>query len=294
MKKNASPPRPCVIRKAVIPAAGLGTRFLPASKAIPKELVPVVDKPVIQYVVEEAVASGITDVIIVLGKGKEAIATHFGRNTELEEALERKGRSEDAAAIRRIAELARFHYVTQETPKGLGDAVLCARDAVGDEPFAVLMGDTLIQAHTPVTRQLVEAYGRYRTSTIAVEEVVLENVSRYGVIRGRRLSEDGDDWSVEDMVEKPSVSEAPSRMAVCSRYVLTPDIFDKLARMPPGKGGEIQLTDALREQAWERPLHAVQVRVTRHDVGNAAGFIKANVLMGLERPGLREGVQRLL
>jgi len=267
------------IRKAVIPAAGFGTRFLPVSKAIPKEMVPVVDRPVIQYVVEEAVASGIEEIIIIVSKGKEAIAAHFSRNEELERYLEKKGRHEDAAVIRAVAECATFRFVEQREMRGLGDAVLCAKDAVGDEPFALLMGDTIVQCEVPVTRQLVEAYGRYGTSVLAVEEIPLEKVSRYGVIRGIRLS---DDWRVEGMVEKPSPEEAPSRLAVCSRYLLTPDIFEKLARTPPGKGGEIQLTDALCLQIVERPIHAVQVHGYRHDVGNAAGFLKANLMLSKE------------
>ena len=264
------------IHKAVIPAAGFGTRFLPVSKAIPKEMVPVVDRPVIQYVVEEAVAAGIEEIIIIVSKGKEAIAAHFSRNEELERYLEAKGRHEDAAVIRAVAECARFRFIEQREMRGLGDAVLCAKEVVGDEPFALLMGDTIIQSEEPVTRQLVEAYKRYGTSVVAVEEAPVEKVSRYGVIRGVRS---GDDWRVEGMVEKPSPAEAPSRLAVCSRYLLTPDIFDKLSRTPPGKGGEIQLTDALCLQIAERPIHAVQVRGYRHDIGNAAGFLKANLML---------------
>lgn len=281
-----------MIRKAVIPAAGFGTRFLPAAKAVPKEMLPVVDKPVIQYVVEEAVAAGITDIIIIISRGKRAIEEHFDRHFELEALLEGKGRGTEAAALRRISELAAIHYVYQPQMRGLGDAVRCARHHVGQEPFAVLLGDTIIEAVQPATRQLVEVYEQVGTSVVAVEEVPLEKVSRYGVIRGEALAERL--WRVDDLVEKPTAAEAPSRLAVCSRYVLTPDIIDKLDRTPAGKGGEVQLTDGLRLQARERPLHACRIEAVRHDIGDAVGFLKANLRLALGRPELREAVARMM
>jgi len=281
-----------MVKKAVIPAAGFGTRFLPAAKAVPKEMLPVVDKPVIQYVVEEAVASGITDLVLVISRGKRAIEEHFDRHAELEALLEARGRGSEAAALRRISEQATIHYVFQPQMRGLGDAVRCARRHVGDEPFAVLLGDTILEAAQAATRQLMEVFGRCGTSVVAVEEVPLERVSRYGVIRGEALDERV--WRVDDMVEKPSPAEAPSRLAVCSRYLLTPDIFDKLDRTPAGKGGEIQLTDALRMQARERPIHACRIEATRHDIGNAAGFLQANLQLALARPDLREAVLAML
>lgn len=281
-----------MIKKAVIPAAGFGTRFLPAAKAVPKEMLPVVDKPVIQYVVEEAVAAGITDIVIVISRGKRAIEEHFDRHAELEAVLEAKGRTDEAAALRRISQQASIHYVFQPQMRGLGDAVRCARHHVGDEPFALLLGDTIIEAGRAATRQLVDVFERYGTSVVAVEEVPLERVSRYGVISGEALDERV--WRVDDMVEKPTPTEAPSRLAVCSRYLLTPDIFEKLDRTPVGKGGEIQLTDALRLQAHERPIHACCLEATRHDIGNVTGFLKANLKLALARPELRDAVLAML
>lgn len=281
-----------MIKKAVIPAAGFGTRFLPAAKAVPKEMLPVVDKPVIQYVVEEAVAAGITDIIIVISRGKRAIVEHFDRHFELEALLESKGRDSDAAALRRISEQASIHYVFQPQMRGLGDAVRCARHHVGQEPFAVLLGDTIIESSCAATRQLIDVYERFGTSVVAVEEVPLERVSRYGVIRGEEIAERV--WRVLDLVEKPAAAEAPSRLAVCSRYLLTADIFDKLDQTLPGKGGEIQLTDALRLQARERPFHACRIEAVRHDVGDALGFLKANLKLALARPDLRADVLALL
>ncbi len=276
------------ITKAVIPAAGFGTRFLPATKAVPKEMLPVVDVPIVQRIVEEAVQSGIRDIVLVIGRGKRAIEEHFDRNVELELALEKKGKAEILEAVRAPTGLADIHFVWQHEMRGLGDAVRCARAHVGDEPFAVLLGDTLLQprAGIPATRRLVDAYERTGTSVLALEEVPLERVSKYGVIKGESLG--GGLWRVDDMVEKPAPEEAPSRMAVASRYVLTPDIFDALDRIPPGKGGELQLTDALRLLAAKRPFHGFQVDSTRWDAGNALGYLKVNIAYALERPDLRE------
>ncbi|NLL84448.1 MAG: UTP--glucose-1-phosphate uridylyltransferase GalU [Lentisphaerae bacterium] len=277
-----------MVKKAVIPAAGFGTRFLPATKAVPKEMLPVVDKPVIQYVVEEAVASGISEITVVVSSDKRAIREHFGRHMVLEHFLERRGRVEEAAALKRLAEMVKIDYVLQPEMRGLGDAIGCAREQVGDEPFAVLLGDTIVESVEPVTMQLISAYKKCGTSVVAVEEVPLERVSRYGVISGKVI--DGGLWRVDKMVEKPLPDEAPSRLVVCSRYLLTPDIFTKLERVKPGKGGEIQLTDALQLQAAESPIHAVEVDAVRYDVGNAAGFVRANLALALQRPEMRDEI----
>lgn len=276
------------VTKAVIPAAGFGTRFLPATKAVPKEMLPVVDVPIVQHIVEEAVESGIRDIVLVIGRGKRAIEEHFDRNVELELALEKKGKAEILEAVRAPTGLADIHFVWQHEMRGLGDAVRRARAHVGGEPFAVLLGDTLLQPHgdVPATRQILDAYERTGTSVLALEEVPLERVGKYGVIKGESLG--GGLWRVDDMVEKPAPEEAPSRMAVASRYVLTPDIFDALDRIPPGKGGELQLTDALRLLAAKRPFHGFQVDATRWDAGNALGYLEVNIAYALRRPDLRE------
>lgn len=282
------------IRKAVIPAAGFGTRFLPATKALPKEMLPIVDVPVVQYVVEEAVASGIDDLLIVIGRGKRALEEHFDRNVELELELEAKGKFEKLDAVKRLGDLANIHFVWQKQMLGLGDAIRCAECHVGDEPFAILLGDTLLQSTSgvPATRQLIEQYERVGTSVVALEEVPLERVSRYGVIKGKAI--DDKLWSVSDLVEKPSPEEAPSRLVIASRYILTPDIFADLHSVKPGKGGEIQLTDALRAQAHRAPIHGCKVSAIRHDAGNALGFLKTNILYALERPDLREPLKVFL
>jgi len=278
------------IRKAVIPAAGFGTRFLPATKASPKEMLPVVDKPVIQYVVEEAAASGITDILIVTSRGKTTLENHFDRAPELEAELARKGKTDELETVLRPASLANIHFVRQHEMRGLGDAVSFARGFVGDEPFAVLLGDTLMQTTNgvPVTRQLMDVFARHNRSVVALEEAPRELVSRYGVIDGVPADGDGAVMLVRDLVEKPAPEDAPSNLVIASRYVLTPDIFDKLARVPPGRNGEIQLTDALREQARERDIRGLVVAGKRFDAGNKLDFIKTNVVYALERPDLRD------
>lgn len=273
-----------MIKKAVIPAAGFGTRFLPATKASPKEMLPIVDTPVIQYVVEEAVASGITDILMVIGKGKRTLEEHFDRSFELELELEAKGRLKELASIRAISELANIHFVWQRKMLGLGDAIRCARHHVGNEPFAVLLGDTLMQSKNgvPATRQLIDVHDRFGGSVVALEEVPRERVSRYGVIDGESVG-DGT-YRVRDMVEKPSPAEAPSNLVVASRYILTPDIFHYIDSAKPGKNGEIQITDALRARIADGGLmHGNRVQAIRHDAGNTLDFIKTNILYALER-----------
>ncbi|MGQ9660847.1 MAG: UTP--glucose-1-phosphate uridylyltransferase GalU [Kiritimatiellia bacterium] len=281
-----------MIRKAVIPAAGFGTRFLPATKSQPKEMLPIVDKPAIQYVVEEAVASGITDILMIIGKGKRAIEEHFDRNFELETELMEKQKMAELATIRSISTLADVHFVWQKELKGLGDAVYCARHHVGNEPFAVLLGDTLVESSQPVTRQLIRTFDRYQESVVALEEVERSKVDRYGVIAGKVIS-DGI-YLIEDFVEKPAPDEAPSNLAIAGRYVLTPDIFDFIARTPPGKNGEIQLTDALRLLVETRAVYGLRFEGVRYDIGNKLDFIKTNVVYALARDDLRKEVARFL
>jgi UTP--glucose-1-phosphate uridylyltransferase len=268
----------------VFPAAGLGTRFLPATKASPKEMLPLVDKPLIQYAVEEAVASGIEDIIIVTGRGKRAIEDHFDRSFELEENL--KGNKKDGMLkeVRRISELANFCYVRQPEARGLGHAVLCAQHLVGDEPFAVMLGDEVIDAQIPGLAQLIKMFQEREGPVLGVKKVPLQEVSRYGIIASRRIAPGL--HRVDDLIEKPDPKDAPSRYAVIGRYVLSPDIFPILRRIPPGKNGEIQLTDALRILAKKRPMYAHEMQGQRHDAGEKLGFLKATVEFALKNPTL--------
>jgi len=273
------------VRKAVLPAAGLGTRFLPATKALPKEMLPVVDKPLIQYVVEECLASGIENIIIVTGRGKNAIEDHFDNSPELERFLQTKGKTQQVEMVRSISNMVHFSYTRQKEALGLGHAVLIARELVGDEPFAVLLGDVIIPGPCPATRQLAQVYEETGIGTIAVEPVPPERTHLYGVIdpepagtsrRGDRL------LRIRDLVEKPRRGHAPSNLAVTGRYVLPPEIFDCLARTSPGSGGEIQLTDGLRLLAQEHGLRALEYEGKSYDAGDKLGFLKATVEIGLE------------
>lgn len=276
------------VRKAVIPAAGFGTRFLPATKSQPKEMLTVVDTPVIQYVVEEAVASGITDILIIISKGKRALEDHFDRSFELEAELEAKKKFDELAMIKRIANMADIHYIRQKEMRGLGDAILLARHHIGNEPFAVLLGDTLMQSTNgvPVTQQLLEVFDRYQESVVALEQVPKERVSRYGVIDGSPVTDQV--MLIKDLVEKPTPEEAPSDLVIASRYVLTSEIFGHLANVKPGKNGEIQLTDALKMQVSQRAMYGLKVAGRRHDAGNKLDFIKTNITYALERPDLHD------
>lgn len=273
-----------MLRKAVIPAAGFGTRFLPVTKSQPKEMLPVVDTPTIQYVVEEAVSAGITDILMVIGKAKRAIEEHFDRSFELENELAEKGKLEELEAIRRISSMANIHFVWQKELRGLGDAVLHARDHVGTEPFAVLLGDTLIDSQMPVTHQLMEIYEKYHEPVVALEAVDRSKVGRYGVIKGKDVV-DGL-YLIDDFVEKPTPEEAPSNLAIAGRYVFTPEIFNFIDRTPPGKNGEIQLTDAMRLMAATRAMYGLRFEGRRHDIGNKLDFVKTNVIYGLKRSDL--------
>jgi UTP--glucose-1-phosphate uridylyltransferase len=280
------------VSKAIIPAAGLGTRFLPATKASPKEMLPLVDKPLIQYAVEEAVAAGIRDIIVITGRSKRAIEDHFDLSFELEEVLKESGKDTLLKEIRRISELANFCYIRQPHARGLGDAILCAQHLIGDEPFAVLLGDEVIDAAVPATRQLIDLHEELGTPILGVQEVEPEEVSHYGIIAPKPVRPGL--FQVTDMVEKPALKDAPSRLAVIGRYILPPSIFSFLEKTPPGKNKEIQLTDALRMMARSSPMHACLVAGTRHDAGDKLGFLKATVAFGLKNPELGDRFARYL
>ncbi|SKB04159.1 UTP--glucose-1-phosphate uridylyltransferase [Prosthecobacter debontii] len=283
---------PVRVRKAVIPAAGYGTRFLPISKAVPKEMLPLVDKPVIQYVVEEAVASGITDILMVISRSKRAIEEHFHPAFDLEAELEAKGRTEDLHALRRLQSMARIHFIWQPKMGGLGDAILYARDHVGEEPFAVLLGDTVVTTQDetrPVTRQLADVVEQHGGSAVALQQVPVEKVSRYGILGGQEISPGL--IRATQFVEKPKPEEAPSNLAVSARYVLSPRIFDHLEKTPKGKGGELQLTDAMASLMQEETLHGLRYDGQRHDIGNKLDFIKANLHFGLQHPDIGEALK---
>jgi len=273
------------VRKAVFPAAGLGTRFLPATKAQPKEMLPLVDKPAIQYVVEESVASGLDQIIIVTGRSKRAVEDHFDTAFELEHFLKERGKLEDLSQIQAISKLAEVSYVRQREPLGLGHAILVARALVGDEPFGVFLCDDIISgASVPCMRQLLDVYDKYDGPVIAVERVPRERIHQYGVIAGRNI--DGNVWEISDLVEKPKAEDAPSDLAIIGRYVLTPDLFPILAATAADKRGEIQLTDGLRTLRTQRPMYAVEFEGTRYDTGDKLGFLKATVEFALARPDL--------
>jgi UTP--glucose-1-phosphate uridylyltransferase len=280
------------VRKAVIPAAGLGTRFLPATKAIPKEMIPIVDVPMIQHIVEEAVASGITDVILVTARHKEAIENHFDYNYELEDTLEKKDREDLARVSKAIGNLCNLISIRQKHPLGLGHAVLCAAPIVGDEPFAVLLGDDLIDGRPACTRQLIDIYEQQGASTVGVMEVPLEEVSKYGVVGGTQINPRL--MLVDRLVEKPDPKSAPSRWVMPGRYVLSPKIFECLRDTKPGRGGEIQLTDGLQLLAQRDKLYAYAFEGTRYDTGDRLGFIDATLAFALKRPELAPGVRALM
>ena len=272
------------IRKAVFPAAGLGTRFLPATKASPKEMLPLVDKPLIQYVVEEAVASGIESIIIVTGRDKSAIEDHFDISFELEQLLRERGKDESVREVRAISEMARVSYVRQREALGLGHAVLQARDWICDEPFAVMLSDDIIDAEVPGLKQLIDVYEKYEAPVIGTMQVEGEAISRFGVLDVDEI-EDGV-YKVKDMVEKPDFAKAPSNLAIIGRYVLTPDIFAEIEQTQPGAVGEIQITDAMRSLLKKRPFYAVRFKGTRHDAGDKLGFLIATVEFALKRADL--------
>lgn len=283
------------VRKAIIPAAGLGTRFLPATKAQPKEMLPIVDKPTIQYIVEEAVKSGIEDILIVSGRGKRAIEDHFDKSYELEETLEKKEKITRLEEIQGISNLANIHYVRQKEPLGLGHAINCASRFIGNEPFAVLLGDDIVESDTPCLKQLIDVFDKYQSSVLGVQAVPADDVSKYGVISPlENKTLDEHILSISSVVEKPSASEAPSNFAIMGRYILTPEIFPILETLPPGSGNEIQLTDAIKLLNEKQNVLAYNFSGKRYDVGDKFGFIKATIDFSLLRPDLRDHVKGYL
>jgi UTP--glucose-1-phosphate uridylyltransferase len=280
------------IRKAVFPAAGLGTRFLPATKAQPKEMLPLVDKPIIQYGVEEAAASGVDNIILVTGRGKNAIEDHFDVSVELETFLEARGKTELLAEIRKINNLISFSYVRQGEALGLGHAVLVTKPLVGNEPFAVILGDDVIDAEPPALRQMIDVYERVEGPVIAVERVPERDVSAYGIIASEPMG-DGV-YRILDLVEKPRAADAPSNLAIIGRYILTPDIFPELEATASDRTGEIQLTNGLRRLLAKRPLYACEIKGVRHDTGNKLGFLRAVVYFALRRPDLGDAFREYL
>lgn len=280
------------IRKAIIPAAGLGTRFLPATKAQPKEMLPIVDKPTLQYIIEEAIASGIEEILIITGRNKTSIENHFDKSVELELELEKKGKTELLEMVRDISDMVNIHYIRQKEPLGLGHAVGCAKSFIGDEPFAVLLGDDIIDSEEPCLAQLIRAYEETNSIILGVQSVDKNDVYKYGIIDIE--SKDDRLYKVRDMVEKPNVSEAPSNVAILGRYILTPDIFEILEKQAPGKGGEIQLTDAIEHMLKSHHIYAYEFIGNRYDVGDKLGFIKATIDFALKREELRDDLLEIL
>ncbi len=280
------------IRKAVIPAAGLGTRFLPATKSIPKEMIPIVDTPMIQLIVEEVVKSGIEEIVLITARNKGEIEDHFDYAFEVETTLDRKGKTELADVSRRIAKMCNIISIRQKNPLGLGHAVLCAEAAIGDEPFAVLLGDDLVDAVIPCTKQLIDIYEKHKASVVGVMEVPAEETSKYGIVSGREV--ESGTWKIDQLIEKPAPGQTQSRLAIPGRYILTPNIFDCLRRTKPGSGGEIQLTDALQLLASEDALYAHRFQGTRYDTGDRVGFIDATISYALKRPELRDAVKLIM
>lgn len=274
------------VKKAIIPAAGLGTRFLPATKAQAKEMLPIVDKPTLQYIIEEAIASGIEEILIVTGRNKKCIEDHFDRSVELELELEKKGKSAMLEMVQDISNMVNIHYIRQKEPKGLGHAVHCAKSFIGNEPFAVLLGDDIVDAKTPCLKQMINAYDEYKTSILGVQQVDKDKVNKYGILDVKYIEDRV--YKVKDMVEKPAIEEAPSNIAILGRYIITPAIFDILENQEPGKGGEIQLTDALQTLATKEAIYAYNFEGRRYDVGDKLGFLEATVDFALKRPELRD------
>lgn len=279
------------VRKAVIPAAGLGTRFLPATKAQPKEMMPIVDKPAIQYIIEEAIQAGIEDILVITGRNKRAIEDHFDRAVELEVTLKAQGKYDMLNVVQDLSRI-NLHYIRQKEARGLGHAVLCAKQFIGNEPFAVMLGDDIVDASIPSLKQLMDIYDQYQGSVLGVQEVSISNVSKYGIVKPIAVAENV--WQIADMIEKPSIEQAPSRLAVLGRYIIEPEIFALLERTEPGSGGEIQLTDALRQLAAEQPVYAFNFEGRRYDVGDKQGYLEATIEFALKRPDIRESFLRYI
>ena len=274
------------VKKAIIPAAGLGTRFLPATKAQPKEMLPIVDKPTLQYIIEEAVASGIEEILIITGRNKQSIEDHFDKSIELELELEKKGKDDLLEIVRNISDMVNIHYIRQKEPKGLGHAIYCAKSFIGNEPFAVLLGDDIVDAKTPCLAQMISVFNEYKTTVLGVQEVPETEVNKYGIIEGKWIEDRV--YKVKDLVEKPAVEEAPTNIAILGRYIISPQIFPILENTPPGKNGEIQLTDALRTLVRQEAMYAYIFEGKRYDVGDKMGFLQATVEFALKRDELKE------
>lgn len=275
------------VRKAIIPAAGLGTRFLPATKAQPKEMLPIVDKPTIQYIIEEAVASGIEEILIITGRNKKSIEDHFDKSVELEMELEKAGKREMLDLVKGISDMVDIHYIRQKEPRGLGHAINCAKSFVGNEPFAVMLGDDVVESEVPCLKQLINCFNEYKTTILGVQTVAPENVDKYGIIDGIHIEDRV--YKVKKLVEKPAVEEAPSNIAILGRYIITPQIFEILENTKPGKGNEIQLTDALETLIKHEAMYAYNFEGRRYDVGDKLGFLQATIEFALRREELREG-----
>ena len=280
------------VKKGIIPAAGLGTRFLPATKAQSKEMLSIVDKPTIQSIIEEAVASGIEEILIITGRNKKCIEDHFDKSVELELELEKSGKEELLELVRDISDMVDIHYIRQKEPKGLGNAIYCAKTFVGNEPFAVMLGDDLVDSEVPCLKQLIDCYSEYQTNILGVQKVKKEDVSKYGIVDGIFIEDRV--YKVKDLVEKPVVEEAPSDIAILGRYIITPQIFDILKNTTPGKGGEIQLTDALKKLREEEAIYAYNFEGQRYDVGDKLGFLQANIEFALKKPELRDNFIKYL
>lgn len=280
------------VRKAIIPAAGLGTRFLPATKAQPKEMLAIVDKPTIQYIIEEAVEAGIQDIIIVTGRNKRSIEDHFDRSIELELELEKHNKMEMLENVKAISEMANIHYIRQKEPKGLGHAILAAKHFIGEEPFAVLLGDDIVVSRQPCLGQMIDVFNEYQTTVLGVQTVDHSVVNKYGIVDGMHIEDRV--YKVKDLVEKPDVDKAPSNVAILGRYIITPSIFKYLETQTPGAGGEIQLTDGLRKLAKDEVMYAYDFRGHRYDVGTKTGYIQANIEFALRNPELRDDIKSYL
>lgn len=274
------------VRKAIIPAAGLGTRFLPATKAQPKEMLPIVDKPTLQYIIEEAVDSGIEEILIITGRNKKSIEDHFDRSIELEMVLEEKGNDELLKMVRNISDMINIHYIRQKEPKGLGHAIHCAKSFIGDEPFAVLLGDDVVDSEKPCLRQLMDVYEKYNCSILGVQPVNKEDVCKYGIVDIKQIEDNI--YKVNDLVEKPAIDKSPSNIAILGRYIINPSIFEILENTKPGKGGEIQLTDGLKELSQREVMYAYAFEGRRYDVGDKLGFLQATIDFALKRKELKE------
>ena len=274
------------VKKAIIPAAGLGTRFLPATKSQPKEMLPIVDKPTLQYIIEEAIESGIEEILIITGRNKKSIEDHFDKSVELELELEQKGKTEMLEMVRNISNMVNIHYIRQKEPKGLGHAIYCAKSFIGNEPFAVLLGDDIVDSKVPCLKQLIGAYNEYKTTILGVQHVAKEDTDKYGILSVKHIEDRV--YKVKDMVEKPSIDKAPSNIAILGRYIINPSIFEILENQTPGKGGEIQLTDALKTLVSQEAIYAYNFEGRRYDVGDKFGFLEATIDFALKRDELRD------